>query len=47
LTDLIFDGSENEAKTIVLAHGAGAAMDTPIVNDLSLVGTSSAVIGNG
>jgi uncharacterized protein len=29
--DLIFDGPEDAPKTIALAHGAGAAMDTPFM----------------
>ena len=29
-----FDGDENAAHTIVLAHGAGAAMDSPFMNDM-------------
>jgi uncharacterized protein len=30
--ELIFDGPENAARTIVLAHGAGAGIDTPFMN---------------
>src|SRR5688500_15219265 len=30
--ELKFDGPENEKMTIALAHGAGAAMDTPFMN---------------
>jgi predicted alpha/beta-hydrolase family hydrolase len=30
-----FDGDENAAHTIVLAHGAGAAMDSPFMNEMA------------
>lgn len=30
--DLLFDGPTDAAVTVVLAHGAGAAMDTPFMN---------------
>ena len=30
--DVLFDGPDNAALTIVLAHGAGAAMDSPFMN---------------
>jgi predicted alpha/beta-hydrolase family hydrolase len=30
-----FDGDENAAHTIVLAHGAGAAMDSPFMNEVA------------
>jgi uncharacterized protein len=30
--DLLIDGPKNAARTIALAHGAGASMDTPFMN---------------
>lgn len=30
-----FDGDENAGRTIVLAHGAGAAMDSPFMNEMA------------
>jgi uncharacterized protein len=35
MPDLIFDGPEDAASTIVLAHGAGAGMDTPFMNSFA------------
>jgi uncharacterized protein len=32
LSELIFDGPEGAAHTVVLAHGAGAPMDSPFLN---------------
>ena len=34
-TDLLFDGPENARLTVVLAHGAGAPMNTPFLNTVS------------
>jgi predicted alpha/beta-hydrolase family hydrolase len=31
MTDFLYDGSKNAAMTVALAHGAGAAMDTPFM----------------
>src|SRR5258706_10112052 len=31
-TNMLFDGPENAPHTLVLAHGAGGAMDTPFLN---------------
>ena len=35
MTDLLIDGPANAAWTLVLAHGAGAPMDTPFMNDFA------------
>ena len=34
-TDLLFDGPENARLTVVLAHGAGAPMNTPFLNTVA------------
>ena len=34
-SDLLFDGPEDAATTIVLAHGAGAPMNTPFMNSIA------------
>lgn len=34
-SDLLFDGPEDAATTIVLAHGAGAPMNTPFMNSVA------------
>ena len=33
--DLLIDGPKNSTATIVLAHGAGAAMDSPFMNKIA------------
>jgi predicted alpha/beta-hydrolase family hydrolase len=33
--DLLFDGPEGAATTVVLAHGAGAPMNTPFMNSIA------------
>jgi predicted alpha/beta-hydrolase family hydrolase len=33
--DLLFDGPEDAAATVVLAHGAGAPMNTPFMNSIA------------
>ena len=33
--EFIFDGDENASLTIVLAHGAGAPMDSPFMNEMA------------
>jgi predicted alpha/beta-hydrolase family hydrolase len=33
--DLLFDGPEDAATTVVLAHGAGAPMNTPFMNSIA------------
>ena len=35
LDDLLIDGPRGSRKTIVLAHGAGAAMDSPFMNTVA------------
>jgi len=35
MTDFLFDGPAGAPWTIVLAHGAGVAMDTPFMNDVA------------
>jgi uncharacterized protein len=32
MTELTFDGPNNGTRTMVLAHGAGGAMDSPFMN---------------
>jgi predicted alpha/beta-hydrolase family hydrolase len=34
-SDLLFDGPEDAPTTVVLAHGAGAPMDTPFMNSVA------------
>lgn len=34
-SDLLFDGPEDAATTVVLAHGAGAPMNTPFMNSVA------------
>lgn len=34
-SDLLFDGPEDAAATVVLAHGAGAPMNTPFMNSVA------------
>ncbi|HSE63395.1 MAG TPA: alpha/beta family hydrolase [Thermoanaerobaculia bacterium] len=34
-SDLLFDGSEDAPVTVVLAHGAGAPMNTPFLNSVA------------
>ena len=34
-SDLLFDGSEDAPVTVVLAHGAGAPMNTPFMNSVA------------
>src|SRR6476659_3947411 len=34
-TDLLFDGPEKAPLTVVLAHGAGAPMNTPFLNSVA------------
>ena len=35
MTELLFDGPKKSALTVVLAHGAGAAMDSPFMNQIA------------
>lgn len=35
IPDLLIDGPKRASRTIVLAHGAGAGMDTPFMNFLA------------
>ena len=35
-TDFLIDGPKEAALTIVLAHGAGAAMDSPFMNTIAV-----------
>ncbi len=35
IPELLFDGPANAKRTVVLAHGAGAAMDTPFMNTIA------------
>lgn len=35
VSDLLFDGPDGAAKTVVLAHGAGAPMKTPFMNTVA------------
>jgi len=35
MTELLYDGPKDAAHTLVLAHGAGAAMDSPFMNRIA------------
>ncbi len=35
MTELLYDGPEHAERTLVLAHGAGAAMDSPFMNRIA------------
>lgn len=35
MTELLYDGPKNAAQTLVLAHGAGAAMESPFMNRIA------------
>jgi predicted alpha/beta-hydrolase family hydrolase len=35
MTELLYDGPKHAEKTLVLAHGAGAAMDSPFMNSIA------------